>query len=116
VATRVNQAPPLRSEKLAVTLEDLLSGYYLSKGKLHEGQVPALGGGGKWLIDRLSCPVFAPTVAPLLAGAPVSQSLAAAHIAPRQLIATRNKNLVQLFVSCFAISINVLVHCSCCCP
>ena len=54
VATRVNQAPPLRSEKLAVTLEDLLSGYYLSKGKLHEGQVPALGGGGKWLIDRLS--------------------------------------------------------------
>ena len=54
VATGVNQAPPLRSEKSFVTLERQLSEYYLSNGKLHEGQVPALGGGGKWLIDRLS--------------------------------------------------------------
>ena len=54
VATRVNQAPPLRSRKRLVTLERQLSEHYLSNRRLQEGQVPALVEGGKWLIDRLS--------------------------------------------------------------
>ena len=41
-------------KKVISELDIGLSVCYLSKGKLQEGQVPAVGGGGKWLIDRLS--------------------------------------------------------------
>ena len=55
VATRVNQATPLRSEIIGVyCVGKAINRGYLSNGKLQDGQLPVLGGGGKWLIDRLS--------------------------------------------------------------